>query len=82
MMRPPAAATDAEADDADAAERRLHVAPCSRLLELAHADDEFSEAERAHVRESLRRHLDLDERACCGPPPTMRHAITFVACPD
>ena len=46
----------------DAAERhRLHLAACALLLELAHADDEFSEAERTHIEVVLRRHFDLGE---------------------
>ena len=39
----------------------LHVAACALLLELAHADDEFSDAERAHIEAVLRRHFALDE---------------------
>jgi uncharacterized tellurite resistance protein B-like protein len=42
-------------------ERRLHIAACALLLELAHADDEFSEAEATHIEVVLRRHFDLDE---------------------
>lgn len=41
--------------------RRLHVAACALLLELAHADDEFSPAERGHIEAVLQRHFDLDE---------------------
>lgn len=41
--------------------RRLHVAACALLLELATADDEFSEAERLHIEAVLRRHFDLDQ---------------------
>ena len=41
--------------------RRLHVAACALLLELAHADDEFSEAERMHIEAVMRRHFRLDE---------------------
>lgn len=40
--------------------RRLHIAACALLLELAHADDEFSDAERLHIEAVLRRHFDLD----------------------
>lgn len=48
--------------DSDAAQRRrLHVAACALLLELAHADDEFSAAERMHIEAVLRRHFELDE---------------------
>jgi len=39
----------------------VHVAACALLLELAHADDEFSPAERHHIQAVLRRHFDLDE---------------------
>lgn len=63
VMQPPAAAGDADdtAEDEEAERRRLHVAACALLLELAHADDDFSDTERAHVRDALRRHLDLDD---------------------
>lgn len=37
----------------------VHVAACALLLELAHADDEFSDAERSHVEETLTRHFAL-----------------------
>lgn len=56
------AAAAAERRDGRAAEDHvLHVAACALLLELAHADDEFSEAERGHIEAVLRRHFDLDE---------------------
>ena len=62
VMRPPAAAPNPDDIEAEeAARRRLHVAACALLLELAHADDEFSPSERTHIREALRRHLDLDD---------------------
>jgi uncharacterized tellurite resistance protein B-like protein len=58
---------DATANDADAQaeseRRRLHIAACALLLELAHADDTFSDRERAHVEAVVRRHLGLDEAA-------------------
>ncbi len=41
--------------------RRLHIAACALLLELAHADDEFSPSERLHIEAVMRRHFDLDE---------------------
>ena len=41
--------------------RRLHVAACALLLELAHADEEFSASERLHIEAVMRRHFDLDE---------------------
>lgn len=55
--RPPAAASDVEEE----ARLRLHIAACALLLELAHADDAFTAAERDHIEAVLRRHFDLDE---------------------
>jgi len=40
-------------------DRALHIAACALLLELAHADDEFTPDERRHVEEALVRHFDL-----------------------
>jgi uncharacterized tellurite resistance protein B-like protein len=39
----------------------IQLAACALLLELAHADDEFRPAERAHIESALRRHFGLDE---------------------
>lgn len=41
-------------------ERDLRLAACALLLELAYADDDFSEAEREHLREAVRRQWALD----------------------
>lgn len=41
-------------------DRNLQVAACALLLELAHADDEFSDDERRHLEEVLQRHFSLD----------------------
>ena len=38
----------------------LHIAACALLLELAHADDHFSDAERDHIHAVLMRHFALD----------------------
>ncbi len=38
-----------------------HLAACALLLELAHADNEFSPAERTHIESALQRHFGLDE---------------------
>ena len=43
--------------------RRLDVAACALLLELAHADEEFSEAEQSHIESAVRRHFGLMEGA-------------------
>lgn len=57
-----AAAAAAEAADADQEVRqRLHVAACALLLEIAYADDHFSDAERSHIGAVMQRHFDLDE---------------------
>jgi uncharacterized tellurite resistance protein B-like protein len=57
-------ATAEAARDAEETERhRLHVAACALLLELAHADETFTDRERSHVEAAVRRHLDLDEEA-------------------
>lgn len=40
--------------------RRLGIAACALLLELAHADDHFSDAERIHIEDVIRRYFSLD----------------------
>ena len=37
------------------------LAACALLLELAHADDDFTEPERAHLRSAVRRQFGLDD---------------------
>lgn len=39
--------------------RRLDVAACALLVELAHADDEFSDAERSHIETVVQAHFGL-----------------------
>lgn len=41
--------------------KAIRIAACALLLELAHADDEFSDAERGHIEAIMRRHFALDE---------------------
>jgi uncharacterized tellurite resistance protein B-like protein len=53
----PAAAPDAAAPR----HTGVQVAAAALLLEIAHADGEFSDAERAHIERALGRHLGLDE---------------------
>lgn len=38
----------------------LHLAACALLLELAHADDQFTDAERNHIHAVMMRHFALD----------------------
>jgi uncharacterized tellurite resistance protein B-like protein len=40
---------------------RVQLAACALLLELAHADDEFSPEEQRHIESTLQRHFGLDE---------------------
>jgi uncharacterized tellurite resistance protein B-like protein len=44
---------------ADRQKDRLALSACALLLELAHADDEFTDDERGHIEEALTRHFDL-----------------------
>jgi uncharacterized tellurite resistance protein B-like protein len=57
-MKPPSATSEAP-DPTET--HRLYVAACALLLELAHADDDFTPAERDHIEAVVRRHLDVDE---------------------
>jgi uncharacterized tellurite resistance protein B-like protein len=41
----------------------LHLAACTLLLEVAHADGEFSPEERAHLETALARHFALPPEA-------------------
>ena len=52
----PAASTGTTADP----HRRLKIAACALLLEMAYADDEFAPAERQHIEEIVGRHFALD----------------------
>lgn len=38
----------------------IRLAACALLLELAHADDDFGEDERAHLQSAVKRHYGLD----------------------
>jgi uncharacterized tellurite resistance protein B-like protein len=40
---------------------RIQLAACALLLELAHADDEFSAEERTHIESTLARHFRLPQ---------------------
>jgi uncharacterized tellurite resistance protein B-like protein len=58
------AATPPPADAAGSGAPRptgVQIAAAALLLEIAHADGEFSEAERSHIERALRRHLGLEE---------------------
>ena len=40
---------------------RVQLAACALLLELAHADNEFSPEEQRHIEGTLQRHFGLDQ---------------------
>ncbi|HYN21388.1 MAG TPA: TerB family tellurite resistance protein, partial [Thermoanaerobaculia bacterium] len=40
---------------------QVQLAACALLLELAHADDEFSPEEKRRIESTLQRHFGLDE---------------------
>ncbi|MGD8320143.1 MAG: TerB family tellurite resistance protein [Gemmatimonadota bacterium] len=45
----------------DPSKQDLRLAACALLLELAHADDEFTDDERQHVEAAIRRQFGLDQ---------------------
>jgi uncharacterized tellurite resistance protein B-like protein len=46
--------------DPDTAKKDIRLAACALLLELAHADDEFTDDERQHLDSAVRRQFGLD----------------------
>lgn len=44
----------------EGAKKDIRLAACALLLELAHADDEFSDEERRHLESAVRRQFGLD----------------------
>jgi uncharacterized tellurite resistance protein B-like protein len=44
-----------------AAPRPVELAACALLLELAHADGEFTREEQQHIQRTLIRHFGLDQ---------------------
>jgi uncharacterized tellurite resistance protein B-like protein len=53
-------ASSEEADGSEPQPQDLRLAACALLLELAHADNEFSTSERAHLDGAVRREFGLD----------------------
>ncbi len=63
MAAPPAPETSETSETPERSAHghdHVHVAACALLLELAHADDVFSDDERAHIEDVLGRHFALD----------------------
>ena len=54
---------DADAPPGAAPVNPIHLAACTLLLEIAHADGEFSDEEQAHLEEVLERHFRLPPSA-------------------
>jgi uncharacterized tellurite resistance protein B-like protein len=48
-------------DEAETQPAELRLAACALLLELAYADDEFTDAERSHLGYAIKRQFGLDE---------------------
>lgn len=48
-------------DEARIRARELRLAACALLLELAHADEEFTDDEQQQVENAVRRHWGLDQ---------------------
>jgi uncharacterized tellurite resistance protein B-like protein len=59
-IAPAAPATTPEAAGR-ARHSRVQVAACALLLEVAHADEEFSPEEQRHIEAALGRHFGLDD---------------------
>ena len=57
LLRPGHAGNEAVPDQS----RRLQLAACALLLELAHADNEFTPEERSHIENTMARHFTLAE---------------------
>ena len=55
-MSPPKGADEQEV------KKDLRLAACALLLELAHADEEFSEDERQHLQSAVRRQYGVDQQ--------------------
>jgi uncharacterized tellurite resistance protein B-like protein len=51
----------AEPQETPADERDLKLAACALLLEIAYADDEFTEDERDHLEQAVRRGFGIDQ---------------------
>ncbi len=43
-------------------QRKISIATCALLLEMAHADSEFSDEEKQHILDSLKVNFDLTEK--------------------
>ena len=53
--------TPSSEPDRDKPGKDIRLAACALLLELAHADSEFTDDERRHLEAAVRRQFDVDE---------------------
>jgi len=56
-----ATTANGEASPPETEQHRLALAACALLLELAHADDEFTDDERENIRDAMLRHFALPQ---------------------
>lgn len=59
-IAPTPGAPETPREEPGAPHDRVAVAACALLLEVAHADEEFTPAERARIEDALERHFGLD----------------------
>jgi len=50
-----------ESPEEEVGEEDVRLAACALLIEIAHADDDFTEDERQHLSSAIRRQYGLDE---------------------
>ena len=62
-LDPPSTDDEPSRDAVPGGSDPIPLAACALLLELAHADDEFTADERQHIEQALTRHFTLDEAA-------------------
>ncbi|MDH3290038.1 MAG: TerB family tellurite resistance protein [Gemmatimonadota bacterium] len=62
-LAPPPPAPPTGTGETHGARDRLALAACALLLELAHADNEFTEDERRHIEETLTHHFAMSAEA-------------------
>ena len=58
-IEPQTEAAGADDQGQELAHDAVAIAACALMLELAHADDEFTDDERKHIEEAVTRHFDV-----------------------
>ena len=62
-LDPPSTDDEPSGDTVPGGGDQIALAACALLLELAHADDEFTADEQQHIEQALTRHFDLGEES-------------------